>query len=234
MSPRLFADAQAALERRRYGARTARAESETETWWLRNAARCGLCGAKMSAAYAGDHDARRYYYRCYARCTSRYVPVRAAEEEVSPLVAARLAELRPSIVEVVAASRTRALVASRMAELRPVNVDAKLEQITRRRARYVEAYADGALERDELRAKLAKLDDDRTRILAQAAPEEPIVPAKGEAAIREAGAMARAWKNATPTHRRAIVATIAVAVYLAPEQAARVEWVSAEDLARRA
>src|SRR5215210_2178459 len=38
--------------------------AETASWWLRDLARCALCGGKMGAAYNGRPDDRRYYYRC--------------------------------------------------------------------------------------------------------------------------------------------------------------------------
>jgi len=52
----------------------------------------------MSAAYAGPKgEARRHYYRCFAKCTSRYVNVRSVEADAEPLVLARLEELREEL-----------------------------------------------------------------------------------------------------------------------------------------
>jgi len=45
----------------------------------------------MSAAYAGPKgEARRHYYRCFAKCTS-------VEADAEPLVLARLEELREEL-----------------------------------------------------------------------------------------------------------------------------------------
>ena len=90
VDPRTFARRSDALGARRLGMRAARETSRTYTWWLRDLARCALCGAKLSAAYGHTRE----YFRCYARCTSRYVPVLAAEAAAAVLVVARLVDLR--------------------------------------------------------------------------------------------------------------------------------------------
>ena len=224
VTPQLFAEAQLALVRRKHGSRRPRSGAETSTWWLRELARCGLCGAKLSAAYAGPLEARRYYFRCYAKCTSRFVRVADAEYEVELLVFERLLELRTEIVEC-GEAKTRAPV---------VDVTERLEQLARRRLRYAEAYADGAIDREELRAKLVRLDEERERLVAKTKSSEPVPAAKLAAALRDVKWMGRAFEKAEPEERRRIVGAIASAVFLAAGKEARVEWVSAEALARRA
>lgn len=221
-----FTRAGAAIDARRLGRQHTEAESETSTWTLRDVARCAHCGGKMAAAYAGPHGpGRRYYYRCWHRCTGAYVPVRAVEAEAVPMFVARLEELREELAR--EPDRPPTVLGADFAQRRL--------RLQRKRQRYQEAYADEHMTRDELATAMAKLDAETLRLEAEeqaARRTSPLVDAKvRRAALREVGAIAKAWKLATPQERRAIVRHLAVSVTLAKGEPPRFTWRSAEELA---
>ena len=219
VSASLFARAREALDGRRNGARPSRETSETRDWWLRDVARCALCGAKMAAAYAGPHEARRHYFRCYARCTSRYVAVRAAERDCDPLIVGRLEELRVDLA--------RAPEVAKVAKPRTT-----VEALQKKRERIADAYADGALTRDAMRAKLVALDRERDALATTAAPAIA-TDAQRRDALRGVDAMARAWVRVSAIKRRGIAVFLARAIGLAADVAPRAAWFSPEELAAR-
>jgi len=218
---RTFASAQAALERRRKGMRRGVADSETADWWLRDVAHCLHCGAKMSAAYAGTHEARRYYFLCFKRCTRRYVPVRWAEEKCEPMVEDRLVELR----EIISTGEDECDAAP------AVNVEARIAALNTKRSRYVEAYADGALTREQLRERMAKLDDERTRLEAMNVAPRALSKDEQARTLRHLHVMLHAWRKAKPEERRRLVNALAYTILLATGVTPKPEWLSADDLA---
>lgn len=221
-----FLRAQEALTSRRHGARFHTDGALTASWWLRDIARCGLCGAKMSAAYGGraDRKVRRYYFFCYARCTSRFVRVTKAEEQCEPLVVARLTDLRAQLAS--------------WNPTKPAIVDTKaLEdrraKLQRRRERFLEAFADGHMDRDELRVAMAKLDTARTKVDASERVIAPASRAQARAALAEVRGMCEAWDLASPSERREVVAGLAKSVGLAADQAPAFAWFSTDEIIRR-
>lgn len=221
-----FAKARTAVASRRLAGRKPTSTSETSTWILRNIARCARCGAKMTAAYAGVHGVnRRHYYHCFAKCNSHYVPVNAIEEEAGPLVVARLAELRELI-----ASRSEPVPSSPI-----VDYAAKRARLRQRRDRHLEAYADGHMSRDDLRVKMAKLDDEQHRIDAEeAADVKPSALADKAVRIevvRSIAVIEKAWRLAAPAIRREIVEQLASAAHITVGAPLRFTWRSPEDLA---
>ena len=218
-----FAMARESVERRRKGERRARTESQTSTWWLRDLARCARCGSKMSAVYgpARPDGHRNYYYRCFYRCTSRMVPVRPIELEAEPIVVARLTALH---AELVAATPTNGRA--------PVDVAKRLAQLEAKRARLIDAFADGHFDRAELRRRLDALDNERTRAEAAAGGIRPPTTEERRAALGEIGRMARCFGKALPQERRLIAGALARSVALVLGKPPRFEWIGAEDLAR--
>jgi DNA invertase Pin-like site-specific DNA recombinase len=220
-----FARARAALEGRRHGPRPGEGATATSTWILRDVARCALCGARMSAAYNGKGPKRRYYYRCYKKCTSRYVPVLAVEAEAEPLIVARLAELR----EELGREPTRAPVAP------AADVAGRRAKIQKKRERYLEAFADDLMSRDELRAAMAKLDAATLKLDAeeQAARKPSVLTDTSvrRSVLREVRNIARAWKLAPAEDRRKIVEHLAHAARLAAGMGCVFEWRAAEEMA---
>jgi DNA invertase Pin-like site-specific DNA recombinase len=229
-----FARAQERIAQRRLGGpRPRSAPSETSTWILRDVARCAHCAAKMAAAYAGPRDARRYYYRCSKRCQSRgtratngsFVPVAEVEEQVGALVLARLEELRHDI----------ARGAEPDSAPRLVDFDAKRRALALRRDRILVEFEYGHIDREQLRAKLAKLDAERLRVDAdeqEAATTSVLASADvRRALLREITAVRIAWSHATESERRELVGLLASSVRLAKGRAPVPVWRTAEELA---
>lgn len=227
-----FVRAQETVAARKLGGPRPRdARSETSTWILRDVARCGFCGAKMSAAYGKREAERRYYYRCSKRCRSTgtratyggHVPVREVEAAFGPMVLERLGEIR----EELAKGTDKAKPA--------VDHTEKRAKLTRRRERYLEAYADETMTRDELRSALAKLDAETMKLDAEEQasrrPEVLARPAARREMLREMGELAKAWRRATPEKRRIIVNQLCSSVRLARGESPKVAWRSPEDLA---
>jgi DNA invertase Pin-like site-specific DNA recombinase len=219
----LFVRANDALSKRKHRHGPAAGPgAETDSWILRDVAVCGRCGAKMSAAYAGPLDARRYYYRCSAKCTTRYVPVRLVELAAEPLVLERLHELRNDL------SR----VPEREASPRPVPNDERRKKLERRRARLLEMYADGLMEREPMLSAVGKVDADILRL--RAADREPDVladRAQRRGVLQDVAGLEKAWRQSGPARRRAIVTRLAVRIALSADEPPSPTWRTLEELA---
>ena len=220
-----FALAQAALSARRLGSAKPRdAKSETSDWILRDVALCGLCGARMSAAYAGPHEKRRYYFKCSHGCTKAYIPVRGVESEASPLIVARLEELKEEL----------AREPKRIAPAPAPDFAGRRATLERRRNKYLELCTDGLMTKDELRGRLIKLDADALRVDAEeqaALRPSPLADASARRSVlREVGVIAKAWARARPEARREIVGHLAVAARLSSGKRPRFVWRPAEEL----
>ncbi len=228
-----FARAQAAVAGRRHGPAPGADAAETSDWILRDVARCALCGSRMGAAYAGPREARRYYYRCLAKCAARgpransgaYVPVRKVEAQAEPLIVARLEELREELAREPKTEPTAA--ASDLPERRA--------RLQRKREKCHEMYSDAMMTRDELRAAMAKLDAQATRLDAEEDAARRPTPLAGKdarrAMLRQVRAIAEAWEEATAEEKRTIVGQLAHVVQLAAGQCCGFAWRTAEELA---
>jgi DNA invertase Pin-like site-specific DNA recombinase len=222
----LFTRAGAALDDRRLGGGGAyQGAAETSTWLLRDVARCFHCGARMSAAYAGTKDARRHYYLCSHRCVSEYVSVRRVESDAAPMIVARLEELREEL-----ARPPKPVPVARVA----VDVAERRAKLQRRREALLEQNLDGHITRDGLRVAMAKIDAQVLALDAQAAaaskPAPLADPGARRAALRDVGAIAKAWRKATPEERRTIVGHLATSAKIAPGRLA-FTWRSAAEMA---
>lgn len=221
-----FARAAAALAARRLGGARARGEpSETSAWLLRDVAHCARCNARMSAAYAGPHDARRYYYKCSKRCTSSYVPVRIVEAAMGSLVVRRLGELREELAK-----------GDEPKPVPKVDCSEQRAKLARKRERYLEAFADGHTSRVELAAALARLDAERLKLDAkEGASKASSVLADARVrreTLASVGTMAKVWKLATGEERRQIVNLLASSVGIEAGAEPQPAWFSREDFAR--
>lgn len=202
--------ARAATEGRRYGGPRPRGgETRTSEWVLRTVARCGACGALMGAAWSGANE----YLRCVAGCRP-YVRVDAAEEALEPLVLARLDELRGLL--------------SRPSRAAKADTADALERLAGRRSRLAEAYELGAITRDALTERLARLDAEEAKL--GAARAVPAVPGARRESLAQVDAIRRAWVALSRRERREIVEGLAVTVRLRAGQAPEPEWRSAEAL----
>lgn len=217
LAPDVFQRARIALQSRRYGGpRPSGAPSETDDWILRDVAVCGKCGAKCSSVYAGPHERRRYYYGCSHKCGVRWVPVRLVELAVEPLVVARLVELRDAL------GKSPKVVAPQVMDAR------RRTTLEQKRARYLEMYADGLLEREAMITKVAAVDADLAR---SAAPQGPVQsPKERREVLRQVERLEAAWRKADGKRRRAIVRILAQRVALQRDEPPVPVWRSAEDL----
>jgi site-specific DNA recombinase len=199
---------EAADARRLGGARPRNAPARTDGWILRDVARCGHCGARMAAAYGPAH----VYYRCTHRCLSKgtranagsYVLVESVEEPARMLVVKRLASLRQEL--------------ARMPQNAPavVDLEAKREKLQRKRERFQEAYADGSMTRDELRAAMLKLDAERLKLDAEEAEQHKPRQSKAERreALRVVAALKDAFNEASKRRQRQIVNQLVDAMHI--------------------
>lgn len=205
-----WAAARAAVETRRLGGPRPRSgETRTSDWVLRTVARCGACGALMGSAWSRDRD----YLRCVRGCRP-YVRVDEAEAAVEPLVIARLDELRGLL--------------ARPSRVAPADPSAALGRLAARRSRLAEAYELGAMTRDALAERLARLDDEERRLTA-ARVEAP--PAARRETLAQIGTIRRAWSALSRRERREIVEALAVTVRLRAGHAPEPEWRSVDALA---
>lgn len=218
-----FQRARDALKARTHGGRRSGDENaETATWILRDVAVCGLCGAKMGAAYAGPHEARRYYYRCIKRCTTSYVPVKLVEMAFTPLVLDRLAEMRDELGR------------EPVVKTIPFKDDgkAKRAKLEQRRARYIEMYADGVMTREAMHAAVRKADDELLRLTAaKPKPSALEEPAMRRSVLRDVAMIEKAWRQGDGVKRRELVNHITLRVGLKVDDEPRPTWRSLEDMA---
>jgi site-specific DNA recombinase len=220
-----FTRAQTALDSRRLGHRQTHEVSETNGWLLRDVAVCGKCGARMSAAYAGPHgEGRRHYYRCFRKCTSRYVPVRKVEQEAEPMILARLAELRSELAKEPEKEPTKLAA----------DIVGRRAKVQQKRGRFLEAFGDGLMTREELRSRMAKLDTEALALDALEQAERrpnPLDDVKVRRSVLAHLAMlAAGWGAATPEVRREMVTTLATSVGLTAGSPPSFIWKTAEEL----
>lgn len=223
----LFQRAQESLAGRRHaGARFRTGTVETSDWLLRDLATCALCGAKMAAAYAGDRDARRYYYRCVRACGRRYVPVRLVESQAEPKVAERLIALREELARAPKVDVAPASV---------VDFDAQLVAVHQRRKRVVDALEAGTISAADVKGRLERLDAMAMKVEAARAkaskPDALVDAAARRAALRDVREVERAWRHATRVQKRKLVGLLASSVGLAAGREPEFVWRSASELA---
>lgn len=208
-------------ERKHGGARPSSTPAETSTWVLRDVAVCGHCNARMSAAYAGPHEARRYYYRCAKRCTPRHVPVRLVELAFTPLVIERLTELREELAREPVQPHVRPVV----------DIAVKRAKLDTRRARYLEMYAEGLMAREAMLASVQKVDDELLRLRADEPVESRLAsPAIRRSVLRDVIAIEHAWRHGDPIKRRALVGQLALKVALITDEEPAPTWRSLDSL----
>lgn len=213
-----------AEERRLGGARPRGTPAQTDGWILRDVARCGRCEARMAAAYAGPLEARRYYYRCSHRCRSRgtkatngtYIPVESVEGPAAVLVSRRLTQIRAEL------SRAPAKPAPTR------DLDAARAKLQRKRERFQEAYADETMTREELRAAMVRLDEERLRLDAEEeaarAPQPLSTRAERRAALACVADLKASWNDAEGPRMRQIVNLLAIDVALQPGEEPAIRW----------
>ncbi len=115
------------------------------------------------------------------------------------------------------------------------NLEERRARLARRRARFLEAFADSHMTREELAAAMKKVDAERLKIdAAEHAPKRtrPLAePGARRAALKRVGAIRRAWGKATREEKRKIVGLLAHAAKLAAGEPCAFTWRTAEELA---
>jgi hypothetical protein len=108
-------------------------------------------------------------------------------------------------------------------------------KLQRRRERYLEAYADEHMTRDELRSAMAKLDAALLQLDGEehaARQPSPLASAKvRRSVLREVGTIRKAWARATPEARRKIVTHLAKSARIVAGRPCEFVWRTAEELA---
>lgn len=196
--------------------RPPRTGTRTDGWLVRDVARCGACGAKMAAAWAGPLEARRDYYACRSKCGAPYLRVDEVHDQAARAIEARLVELHDQLSTAGGRAAT-------------VDTSAARKKLAAKRGRYVEAFSDGAIDRDGLRKKLAALDAERTRLDALDAPVSRADRRRTLADLKE---LARAWSSAAAPHRRAICNELMLRIDLRKGETASITWRPLADLNR--
>lgn len=155
--------------------------------------------------------------------------MRTVEAEAEPVIVARLEELRHELARAPAAPVVP-LAAGRIASKRAA--------IERRRERCLEAFMDGAMTREQMRATIAKLEAEVLRLDAEEAAAKRPNPladaAKRRAVLAEVGRVALAWSLATPEAKRRIAGHLATEVRMEAGKPCASTWRSAEELSETA
>ncbi len=208
-----------ALSNRRHGGpRPRSAPSRTDTWILRDVAVCGLCGSRAGAAYGPT----QVYYYCVKKCGAPFVRVDCVEAEAAHMVASRLAELRNIIAKAKAVSRPSRDWAT------------ERDKLAKKRTRALDAFQDGFMTREELRARMARLDASMATLAAdeRSATKSALAdPVARRRALSDAATMRKAWAKAKPAQRRAIVSHLAESVAVQRGASPVFSWYSVERLA---
>jgi site-specific DNA recombinase len=202
--------AQEALATRRKGGRTPKAESRTAGFLLRGMAVCPACGRRIGYAY-GPRDWTASYYACNGRlrggdCDQPYARVAEVDAVAGALTLARLEELRHLLARGEAA--TTSPDEDRVAALR-----SSLDAAKVRRGRAVSLAVDGIITRDELRTRLAAIDDEVGRLERRIADEghraRAVDPKVRAATLADVERLRLAWDRLGVEPRRAILVRLA-------------------------
>lgn len=165
------------------------------------------------------------YYRCIAKCSSRgprantgsYIEVRAVERLAAPLVLEKLREMR----EALATPAVRA---------QAPDFSEQRTKLRAKKARITDAFTDGAMSRDEHRARLAKVDEELLRLDAEEERQARPDRRPRREVLRELREIEQAWKRADGKKRRTIVNDLVERAYLLPNAPPVLVFRDAEDL----
>src|SRR5215203_3690341 len=132
---------------------------------------CGVCGRSMTAVTTKRPNGKRYcYYRCPRRAQdgaaacyqAKYYVAEEVESGVWNLVRSILTDpkqLRDDLESLIEQERQSSVRGDPEREVRTWLE--KLSEIDRKRSRYIDLAADGIMSRDELKAKIARLEETR-------------------------------------------------------------------------
>lgn len=213
----VFEKSLAKLRARKHGARPSGTPSRTSTWIIRDVAHCLVCGRRMTAAYGGDTRWPRDYYMCRARAEKTCVARLVRREDVEPLFSQLVAERLVSMAKELSTSR-----ATKAAPV--VDHTAKVLKLERKRARTVEAFTDGAMSRQDMRAAVARIDAELNSVREASEPVKVITREMRLEMLAEVEAIHRAWATCIPKEQRAIVNMLANKALIEREKGPVPEW----------
>jgi DNA invertase Pin-like site-specific DNA recombinase len=208
-------------------------EAKTVTWLARGLATCAECGSRMGPAY-GKKSSDVSYYACAMRlrgdpCHARYVRVPDADAELAEMVLTRLRQLREAL-----AKEPDGRVARKARPTR--DFAGERLRIARSRERAIEFATDGAINREELRARLTKLDAELGRLEVEAAKAAREIdmqaPAARRAMLASVDVLDAVWSKATPQERREVLRSLTREIVLEAGKSPRVTWKSLGELGR--
>ena len=117
----------------------------------------------------------------------------------------------------------------------PTDFTERRARLQRRRGKYLEAFADELMSREELRAAMAKLDASLLQLEGEehaAKRPNPLGEEKvRRSVLREVGMIRKAWGRATPEARRKIVGHLVEVANIVAGKPCEFVWRSAEELA---
>jgi DNA invertase Pin-like site-specific DNA recombinase len=221
-------EAQAALDARRLGGRRHERASRTSGWLLRGIAVCAECASRMGAAYS-RFTTTGGYYACRARmtgndCDAPYVPVSPADAAVARLVLARLRALRGEL--------------AKPGERQPAPAEdaftTKRDRLLARRERTVDLAADGTITRDDLAARLGRIDAEIGTLQVEEAAEGRRAalrtPRRRAEVLADLETLETAWRRATVEQRREILRRMARCVRLHVNHPPAPTWLEIEEM----
>lgn len=212
----LWVKANDALRNRRLGGpRPRTSPSRTDGWILRDVAHCCVCDERMGVAYGQT----QIYLRCRKKACKQYVNVPKVEALFEPMVLARLSELRDE------------LAVEHAPKAKLVDYSDKREKLQRRRARVVDAFADGVLTREDFAQAISKIDKESLQLSAlEAAQPKALDPKQKRDALKLVSNVTKAWKLADGKARRAIVNDLAIKVVISVDDPPKAIWRTKEAL----
>lgn len=189
-----FNRAQEALKERSMGGRPVD-RSKGSLFLLRGVVRCARC--KHVAHSDPGNGTTQAYYRCYYPAPVCGAKLLARRDEVDAqferLVGERLEDLAEQLSR--APKKSRAVV----------DFAAAKSRIMAKRARVVDAIADGVLKHVEARAKLVECDDELRRIEADESAAKPATPADRREKLAQIETVRQAWAGMSIEAKRDVV-----------------------------
>ena len=227
--------ARASLAGRRVGGRRPEQDSPTARALLRGLAWCVRCGRRVSVKGGGwKHGERAYWYHCRSSvngpmCGERWTEIGELDAIAAAVVLARVEELREHLAAPPRPPRARPGVGHTTAAL--------LTQLDARKRRAVDLATDGALPADELRAVVARIEEEARGLRARQAAEDAqrareeaaADPVRRAALLRSVDVLRAAWDAAPVAERREWVRLLAHRVEVG-KGVVRPVWRTVEEL----
>lgn len=220
--------AQTELNSRRNGGHRSETVSRTSRWLVRDVGICAECDTKVAAAY-GPSSRVWGYYVCRARlrrsgCDAPYVPVAKTDAAVSRLAVERLKSLRVALAK----------VPEKPSSPQDADFDIERAKLKARRARTIDLETDGTITREDMRARVLRIDDALSTLQVKAALADRRAaiqtPARRAEVLANVEIISAAWRRATIEQRREIVRRMVRCVRLHANHEPAPEWLELEEM----